>query len=148
MTDRDRARRIPARERALCALLSGACVGVLAVASGLAPDDRGLGTHTQLGLPPCPWDTLLDMPCATCGMTTSFALASHARFADAFLTQPLGALLAVGAAMVFWIGLHSALTGSQAVRILMRAVTGRSLIWLGIATLAAWGYKVWAQAPA
>jgi Protein of unknown function (DUF2752) len=33
-----------------------------------------LGTHQQLGLPPCSFKTLAGVPCPSCGMTTSFTL--------------------------------------------------------------------------
>ena len=33
-----------------------------------------MGTHQQLGLPPCNFVTLTGYPCPACGMTTSFAL--------------------------------------------------------------------------
>lgn len=125
--------------------MSAGCLTLLIVAAGLAPSQAGKGTHTQLGLPPCAWDAVLDFPCATCGMTTSFAHASHGDLASAAMTQPLGALLAISVAALFWVGLHSALTGSHAVRLALRAVTPRSLAWFGIAAIAAWGYKVWAQ---
>lgn len=31
-------------------------------------------THTQLGLPPCSFKTIIGVPCPSCGMSTSFAL--------------------------------------------------------------------------
>ena len=47
----------------------------LLVAMWLQPDGRGSGTHQQLGLPPCTFKFLLNIPCPSCGMTTSWALA-------------------------------------------------------------------------
>ena len=57
---------------AIVAIVTG---GVLFTAWWLTPDTGGNGTHTQLGLPECNWIVFLDMPCPTCGYTTSF---SHA----------------------------------------------------------------------
>src|SRR3954447_16098360 len=49
------------------------CLGtVLGVACWLRPDPRGMGTHQQLGLPPCTFYLYTDVPCPSCGMTTSF----------------------------------------------------------------------------
>ncbi|NBO19844.1 MAG: DUF2752 domain-containing protein, partial [Proteobacteria bacterium] len=38
----------------------------------LTPDARGLGTHEQLGLPPCGFYLWYGLPCPSCGMTTSW----------------------------------------------------------------------------
>ncbi len=48
-------------------------VSLLGVAAWLDPSPEGLGTHSQLSLPPCGWILTMDLPCPTCGMTTAFA---------------------------------------------------------------------------
>ena len=50
-------------------------LAVLGIAAGLEASDEGIGTHTQLGMPPCMFREATGYPCMTCGMTTSF---SHA----------------------------------------------------------------------
>lgn len=61
----------PARLAVLlwCLLLAGG----FSVAFQLQPDPRGFGTHQQLGLPPCSFRFLVNVPCPSCGMTTAFA---------------------------------------------------------------------------
>jgi hypothetical protein len=127
-------------------LVTVGCGSVLGIAAWLDPSAAGLGTHTQLGLPPCGWAMTLNRPCPTCGMTTAFADAAHARFADAFLAQPFGLLLALGTAAAFWAGLHVALTGSHLGRLCGRMLTPRVLWILAALAAAAWAYK-WATWP-
>lgn len=122
------------------------CAGVLGVAAWLTPSPDGLGTHTQLsaipGMHDCPWLTAFDQPCATCGMTTAFAHAASGEYLASFLTQPFGAGLAVFAATVFWLSLHTAVTGSRALSLMTRHLGGK-MPWVLLALfLAAWAYKV------
>lgn len=48
-------------------------LALLVVASVLRPAADGLGTHQQLGLPPCSMRVLLGVRCPACGMTTSWS---------------------------------------------------------------------------
>ncbi len=98
--------------------LFAACVAVLGLAISVVPDARGLGTHQQLGLPPCSLVVMTGLPCPTCGMTTAFAHAARAQFAAAWLAQPAGLALALG---VMAVGVGS----------LYSAVSGRSVRWRG-----------------
>lgn len=63
---------------------------VLVVARFLPPSPRGVGTHQQLGLPPCYFLKLTGLPCPSCGLTTSFAHAAKWHFYEALLAQPFG----------------------------------------------------------
>jgi len=57
----------------------------------LSPDPSGIGTHQQLGLPPCGFIAMSGgYPCPSCGYTTTFTLAAHGRPLDAFANQPFG----------------------------------------------------------
>jgi len=67
------ARRVPLRERLCWTALGCANAGVLAVARWLTPDASGVGTHVQLGLPPCGFLAATGVPCPSCGLTTAFA---------------------------------------------------------------------------
>jgi hypothetical protein len=88
-------------------------VAVFVIARSLRPDPSGMGTHRQLGLPPCMFYFATGMPCPTCGMTTSFSHLMHGDFAAAVRAHPLGAVLAVlGLIAVPWC-LASAIFGRR-----------------------------------
>jgi hypothetical protein len=65
-------------------------VSLLAIARLLRPSSRGVGTHEQLGLPPCLFLHLTGIPCPNCGLTTSFAYAARFEFFSSLITQPFG----------------------------------------------------------
>ncbi len=48
-------------------------LSLMSVASRLEPNPAGLGTHQQMGLPPCSFRVMLGIRCPGCGMTTSWA---------------------------------------------------------------------------
>ncbi|XZE53126.1 DUF2752 domain-containing protein [Planctomycetaceae bacterium SH139] len=91
------------------------------IAFRLQPSEQGLGTHQQLGLPPCSARILWGIRCPACGMTTSWAhlangqwvAACQANLAGVFL----GLLAMVGGPMAAW----SAISG--------RAVSNQTL-WM------------------
>lgn len=66
----------------------------------LHPDPSGHGTHTELGLPPCPSVLLFNRPCPGCGLTTSFTAFIHGDWAFAFKAHPFGPFLYLG--MTAW----------------------------------------------
>ncbi|HZW09136.1 MAG TPA: DUF2752 domain-containing protein [Phycisphaerales bacterium] len=136
------ARRASARVRWAALVGAGACLALLVVASRLAPEAAGHGTHTQLGLPPCAWAEALGKPCMTCGMTTAFAYAARGDLLDSARTQPFGFVLAVLTAATGWGALHVAATGSMLAAAASRMLTPRLLWTAGAMLLAAWGYKV------
>ena len=68
---------------------------IIAISRFLEPSVRGIGTHEQLGLPPCPFFHLTGIPCPGCGLTTSFAHAARLNFYEALVAQPFGLLLFV-----------------------------------------------------
>lgn len=61
----------------------------------LEPSRDGVGTHQQLGLPPCGFLTMTGYPCPSCGLTTSVSLGMHGWWLEAFRVQPFGVFLFV-----------------------------------------------------
>ena len=128
--------------RGLSAILAIGCFGVLVVAWWLSPSSEGLGTHQQLGLPECGWITAANMPCPTCGMTTAFSHAAHGDLPGSFGAQPMGMLLAVGAAVMVVVGGYTALTGSMLAPFLWSMFNARVAWILGAFALFAWIWKI------
>lgn len=75
-------------------------------------------------------------------MTTAFAHAADANLWQSAKTQPMGMLLAVGSAGVFWGAAHVVITGSRLGRVGATMLGGRSLWVLAGLSAAAWAYKV------
>jgi len=91
----------PARLAVLlwCLLLTAG----FSVAFRLQPDPRGFGTHQQLGLPPCSFRSLVDVPCPSCGMTTAFSHFVRGHWGQSLRANCSGFLLAlICAAQVPW----------------------------------------------
>jgi hypothetical protein len=123
-------------------LVSAACAAVLVLAWRLTPDPLGHGTHEQMGLPACLLARQYGTPCMTCGMTTAFAHAADGDLAASLMTQPMGMLLSAGTAVVFWLGVYVAATGSRLGHWALGLLSGRWLTLAGVLAGAAWVYKI------
>jgi len=77
-----------------CALRVVAVLAIFSCAAWLSPSARGFGTHTALGLPPCPFYALFRLPCASCGLTTALSELVHLAPLRSFAAHPLGIPLA------------------------------------------------------
>ena len=128
--------------RSVGGAVSCASLALLAVSASLTAEAEGHGTHLQLGMPACSWAERFNMPCATCGMTTSFAHAADGDLVASFLNQPMGAALAIMTAVVFWASAHVALTGSRIGELTARMIGGKTLLAAGILMVGAWVYKI------
>ncbi len=130
------------RRRVIGGAVALASASLLGLAAWLEPATARLGTHSQLSLPPCGWILTMDLPCPTCGMTTAFASAADGNLVGAFTVQPMGAALAIGAAMALITGAWTAATGSRVAWLFGRLLTRRTAWLLGVAFGAAWVYKI------
>ncbi len=113
---------------------------LLGTAAWLVPDARGLGTHEQLGMQPCSIYASTGLPCATCGMTTSFALAADGRLLQSFLVQPTGAILAVLTAILAVISGYALISGMWMGPVLALFARLRTFAVLGGVVLLGWAY--------
>ena len=86
-------------------------VTLLVTAAVLRPDDRGFGTHQQLGLPACTFVEIFGIRCPSCGMTTSWSNLLHGRPLAALKANVGGALLATIALVLGPWALGSAVVG-------------------------------------
>ncbi len=133
----------PAEKRLLlAAFLIGTTV--LLIAGSVTPDERGYGTHTQLGIAPCGYLLRTGDPCPTCGMTTSFAHLARFRFASAFRTQPFGALLATGL-WIATVGSLFALVAGRSARPWLARLP-RPRWWIAAAVLLFFASWAWTKA--
>jgi hypothetical protein len=96
--------------RVLLGLWSLFLLAGFALALSLEPDPRGFGTHQRLGLPPCTFIAMFEIPCPSCGMTTSFANFVRGRFVEAARANLAGLLLAAICAVQIpwcWVSIRS-----------------------------------------
>lgn len=68
---------------------------LLLTAGFLEPSPEGMGTHRQLGLPPCSFVRMFGKPCPACGMTTSWSHFMRGSFVRSATANPGGLMLAV-----------------------------------------------------
>lgn len=132
----------PVRARLVAAAVLAVSCFFLGLAAWLEPDSRGLGTHQQLGLPPCSSMMLLGYPCPTCGMTTAFAHAVRGRFVAAFGAQPAGFLLALVAVIAAGASLSVVVSGRVWTVNWFRLSPATLLIVVIAIVMGSWSYKL------
>jgi len=113
----------------------------LLLAARLAPAREGLGTHQQLGLPPCTARVLLGIRCPACGMTTSWAHFMTGQWRQSAVTNLGGFLLAwmnlVTIGLCVTAAGNGRLPGESVLRIWSLAMIG-----IAVVTAAQWGWRV------
>jgi hypothetical protein len=114
------------------------------VAARLQPAAQGLGTHHQLGLPPCTTRILWGVRCPACGMTTSWAHFVRGEWKQSAAANCGGLLLAIlTVASLPFAGL-AAMTGSPPSRSAWVALAAGGLLVLMV-TLAEWTLRLWLE---
>jgi hypothetical protein len=81
----------------MLAALSLVLVTLLGTAACLTPNRNGMGTHQQLGLPPCSMVQILGVRCPACGMTTSWAYLLNGQVFSSLRANAGGTLLGLAA---------------------------------------------------
>ncbi|XAM00488.1 DUF2752 domain-containing protein [Phycisphaeraceae bacterium D3-23] len=132
--------RIHNRLIALPVFLAGSTV--LGLAAWMEPDSSGMGTHQQLGLPPCSFEQVTGLPCATCGCTTSFAHAAEGSLLTSLTTQPFGAVLAVMTAMAVLISGWALVTNMPFAPVVYAVTRGKFIAGLIAFMMLAWGFNI------
>jgi len=74
---------------------------VFGTAICLTPNPAGYGTHQQLGLPGCAFQSLTGHVCPHCGLTTSFAWFVRGEWVASWNANPAGWMLAC-CLLVMW----------------------------------------------
>jgi hypothetical protein len=115
---------------------------VLVAAATVPPDASGNGTHQRLGLKPCQMLQRTGLPCASCGMTTSFAWFVRGNFLASFYVQPMGFVLAALTAMAVWGAGYVAATGKPAYLLLGFIPVRYTLLPILVFGALAWGWKI------
>lgn len=101
----------PRRARMIALAVFALGTAVFVVAAFVQPSPQQIGTHTQLGFPPCTAMLLTGHPCPSCGMTTAFAWTVRGRVDQAFAAQPAGAALALGTFVTILAAFSTLVTG-------------------------------------
>jgi hypothetical protein len=83
----------------------------LGTARCLEPNSSGLGTHQQLGLPPCSMQLLFGIRCPGCGMTTSWAYFARGELRASAEANLAGFLLAIYVLWIAFLGIRLILLG-------------------------------------
>ncbi len=129
-------------EASACALYILFFAGAFAASIAIHPDPSGLGSHTQIGLPPCGFHAATGIPCFSCGMTTAFAHMARGRIDLGFKAQPFGALLFIAGA-ASWLACAFALASGWSFLDWLSRL--RWKYWgplIALAAVAAWIYKI------
>jgi hypothetical protein len=134
--------RVAPLHRAIAAAVALGCLAVLITAVSIHPSSTGMETHRQLGLAECQFLRTSGIPCPSCGMTTSFAWFVRGNIVASLYVQPMGTLLATGAALTFWAALYIAATGKPVHRLMsILPASYYVLVPMGVG-IAAWGWKI------
>lgn len=104
----------------------------------LHPDPIGHGTHTQIGLPPCPMVSMFHRPCPGCGLTTSWTSILHGNLPAAFEANLAGPILFAVFTFSAFMSLYGYIKNMK-----FRTDTKLVNLGLGVLILSFLAYGVW-----
>jgi len=120
-------------------------VMLLVTAACLQPSASGLGTHQQLGLPPCSMRVLVGIRCPSCGMTTSWSHMMRGQVLESFAANSGGALLAIAAALAGPWSIMSGLRGRWLGGVPNEWTFAGISIGVMVITLVDWGVRLYLE---
>lgn len=97
--------------RGLLVLVALGMIAGFGLARSLTPDPKGLGTHQQLGFPPCFFRVAFGVTCPSCGGTTSFAHYVRGEWAESIQANTACFFLAISCTFLIPWSLASAWFG-------------------------------------
>ena len=125
-------------DRLAWAVLWLLAVATLALARLLVPASAGIGTHQQLGLPPCGLYEWLRLPCPACGLTTSFAHLARLQVEASLHANPMGLPLFVATAFAVPLTALAFIRRRSVAHVIDAVRADRIALWFVIALLASW----------
>ncbi len=129
-------------DRAVWGLLLGVALSVLGAARVLIPSPDGVGTHEQLGLPPCGFLLLTGLPCPACGLTTAFARLAHFDLLGSLGANPMGLPLFVGTVAFVPMSVHALWRGRTLLAVIDAIEADKWALRFVFATLVVWGARL------
>ncbi len=127
--------------RTIAVILSLVPFSLLGIAGQLRPAAAGLGTHQQLGLPPCTMRVILGIRCPSCGMTTSWSYFARGQLLDSLATNSGGCLLAIFSLAFAAISVRAAIGGEFPGYVAQKWL-GVSLLAIAAVTLVDWAVRL------
>jgi hypothetical protein len=132
----------PLQARVQATLVLAGCTVLLGLAAWLQPAEQGIGTHQQLGLPPCSLVQYGGIPCPTCGMTTAFASTVRGYWLGAVLAQPFGFVAALACVLSVPLSLAVLISGKVWRINWYRISPNRVVVGIIAFFVLAWGFKI------
>ena len=132
----------PVVDRVVSAAIILIAAAMVLLLLSVSPDDRGHGTHEQLGMSPCSWAQGPDgFPCPTCGVTTAASHLVHLQPLQAVATQPFGAALALAGLALAVLALGCLVGRKSFLDFLAWLPYGSIVVGFTVLLLLSWGYK-------
>ena len=117
-------------------------LAVVITATQLEPSPTGVGTHQQLGLPPCGWLEITGIPCPGCGLTTSFSNMVRLQVVGAARANPFGIMLFLVTFFTIPVAAIGFARGYRVLDTLERLHAEKFAILLSVSAMLVWGVRV------
>ncbi len=101
--------------------------GLFAALGHLTPSPDHVGTHQQLGFPPCSFRAVFGLPCPGCGGTTAVCYMLHGDVKNALVSNVFGAAVFAGLAAV-WLGCLISLISRRPLKLYLYGPDGARMI--------------------